>query len=95
MGKSTKVQAPNSNPADATTASSTEPSPPSVENATDFESFYLQQLTTEFADDLDKLRNASDFTDKSLAVLIEGLKSTAKEYSEEEKAKVMGKGKGR
>ncbi|KAL8812191.1 MAG: hypothetical protein Q9200_001231 [Gallowayella weberi] len=57
---------------------------------TGFEAFYLKQITTEFADDLDKLRNASDFNDKFLPILIDGLKCTARTYSEEEKAKVMG-----
>ncbi|KAL8804524.1 MAG: hypothetical protein Q9182_002532 [Xanthomendoza sp. 2 TL-2023] len=58
---------------------------------TDFEAFYLKQITTEFADDLDKLRNASDFNDKSLTILIDGLKCTARTYSEEEKAEIMGR----
>ncbi|KAL8928481.1 MAG: hypothetical protein Q9208_001715 [Pyrenodesmia sp. 3 TL-2023] len=57
----------------------------------DFESFYLKQVTTEFADDLDKLRNASDFNEKSVPILIDALKATAGVYSEEEKAKAMGK----
>ena len=56
----------------------------------DFESFYLQQLTTEFADDLDRLRKANDFNQNTLPVLIEALKQTAKVYTEEEKEKVMG-----
>lgn len=55
----------------------------------DFDSFYLQQLTIEFADDLDRLRNANDFNEDSLPVLIEALKQTAKVYTEEEKEKVM------
>ena len=59
----------------------------------DFESFHLQQVTAEFADDLDKLRNASDFTEKSMPVLIEALKDTARTYSEEEKEEVMGRGR--
>ncbi|KAI4244930.1 MAG: hypothetical protein L6R40_002836 [Gallowayella cf. fulva] len=58
---------------------------------TDFEAFYLQQVTTEFADDLDKLRNASDFNEKSLPILIDALKSTARTYSVEEKATAMGR----
>ncbi|KAL8893117.1 MAG: hypothetical protein Q9215_000122 [Flavoplaca cf. flavocitrina] len=59
----------------------------------DFETFYLKQVTTEFADDLDKLRNASDFTEKSMPVLIDALKGTARMYSDEEKADVMGAGR--
>lgn len=52
----------------------------------------MQQVTTEFADDLDKVRNASDFTEKSLPILIEALKQGTSLYSEEEKRKVMGGG---
>ena len=54
-----------------------------------FESFYMKQVTTEFADDLDKIRNASDFDEKSLPILIEALKQGTSMYSEEEKRKVM------
>jgi ribosome assembly protein 3 len=56
----------------------------------DFESFYLQQVTTEFADDLDKIRNASDFGEKSLSVLVAALKQGTSTYTEEERRKVMG-----
>ena len=58
--------------------------------AADFESFYMQQVTAEFADDLDKIRNANDFGEKSLPVLIAALKQSASMYSEEERRKVMG-----
>ncbi|KAL8989277.1 MAG: hypothetical protein Q9177_001807 [Variospora cf. flavescens] len=64
---------------------------PSPQDETDFESFYLKQVTAEFADDLDKLRNASDFTEKSVPILINALKATAGMYSEGDKGKVMGK----
>ncbi|MCJ1467477.1 hypothetical protein MMC07_006102 [Pseudocyphellaria aurata] len=57
---------------------------PSSDTPADFETFYLQQVTQEFADDIDKLRNASDFNEKSLPVLIATLKQGAKLYSEEE-----------
>ncbi|KAI5235351.1 hypothetical protein E4T43_09330 [Aureobasidium subglaciale] len=39
-----------------------------------FTSFYLRQMTTEFAEDLDKIRSAGDFNDKSLGLLIGALK---------------------
>ncbi|THZ88262.1 hypothetical protein D6C84_01075 [Aureobasidium pullulans] len=39
-----------------------------------FTSFYLRQMTTEFAEDLDKIRSAGDFNDKSLGLLISALK---------------------
>ncbi|KAL8956615.1 MAG: hypothetical protein Q9183_006263, partial [Haloplaca sp. 2 TL-2023] len=59
---------------------------------TDFETFYLKQVTAEFADDLDRLRNANDFNEKSLPILVDALKGTAGTYSEKDKVKVMGKG---
>ena len=59
---------------------------------TDFETFYLKRVTAEFADDLDRLRNANDFNENSLPILVDALKGTAGTYSEEDKAKVMGKG---
>ena len=58
--------------------------------SSDFESFYLQQVTTEFADDLDKIRNANDFGEKSLPMLVAALKQGVGMYSEEERRKVMG-----
>ncbi|KAI5248755.1 hypothetical protein E4T42_05559 [Aureobasidium subglaciale] len=39
-----------------------------------FTSFYLRQMTTEFAEDLDKIRSAGDFGDKSFGLLIGALK---------------------
>lgn len=64
---------------------------PQKPDETDFESFYLKQITAEFADDLDKLRNAPDFSEKSVPILIDALKAAARNYSEEEKSKVMGR----
>lgn len=46
-------------------------------------------VTTEFADDLEKLRSASDFGDKSLPILVSALKQGASIYSEAEKKKMM------
>ncbi|THV97765.1 hypothetical protein D6D27_01932 [Aureobasidium pullulans] len=51
------------------------PSGPQESEAEDaFTSFYLRQMTTEFAEDLDKIRSAGDFNDKSLGLLISALK---------------------
>ncbi|KAL8718891.1 MAG: hypothetical protein Q9225_004037 [Loekoesia sp. 1 TL-2023] len=107
MGKSKKSKPTKATPPDDTspTKSSTSVSEPTNTlpnhkeqdaslagpEATDFESFYLKKVTAEFADDLDKLRAASDFNEKSLPILIDALKGTAGVYSEEDKAKVMGK----
>lgn len=61
---------------------------PKSEEAThkdSFEDFYLQQITHEFADDLDKIRQASDFKERSLPVLVAALKQGASNYTEEER----------
>lgn len=67
-----------------------ESSPPPKE---DFEAYYLKQITAEFADDIDELRNAPDFSAQSVPILIQALKQGAKGYNDEEKAKVMGGGR--
>ncbi|KAL8797555.1 MAG: hypothetical protein Q9195_000372 [Heterodermia aff. obscurata] len=56
----------------------------------DFESLYLQRVTAEFADDIDRLRNAKDFSNESLPILIEALKQGACVYSEDEKKAMVG-----
>lgn len=58
----------------------------------DFESYYMKLVTAEFADDLDKLRNAPDFSEQSVPILIRALRQGSKGFSEEEKEIVM-KGK--
>ncbi|KAA8910651.1 hypothetical protein TRICI_004085 [Trichomonascus ciferrii] len=49
-----------------------------------FQDYYVQLMTSEFSDDLDKLRQSKDFNEKSLYLLIQGLKEGAKMYSKEE-----------
>ena len=61
--------------------------------AATFESFYLQAVTREFADDIDQARNASDFKESSLPILIEALRQGVGIYGEEERERVMGRGK--
>ena len=58
----------------------------------DFESYYMKRVTAEFADDLDKLRNAPDFSEHSVPILIQALKQGSKGFSEGEKEIIM-KGK--
>ncbi|KAM0794480.1 ribosome-assembly protein 3-domain-containing protein, partial [Usnea florida] len=55
----------------------------------DFESYYLKQITAEFADDIDKLRNAPDFSAQSVPILVQALKQGSKGFTDEEKDKVM------
>lgn len=78
----TKSEEPVS-PAEDPTA---EASPPPKE---DFESYYIKRVTAEFADDIDKLRNAPDFSEESVPVLIQALKQGSKGFSDEDKEKVM------
>ena len=49
----------------------------------------MKRVTAEFADDIDKLRNAPDFCEQSVPVLIQALKQCAKGFDEEEKKKMM------
>jgi len=55
-----------------------------------FEFYYLRQVTAEFADDIDKIRNASDFNERSVAVLVQALKGSGANFTEEERGRVMG-----
>ncbi|KAL8862508.1 MAG: hypothetical protein Q9178_001006 [Gyalolechia marmorata] len=101
MGKSKKPEPTATEPA-GDIESAPEPAEPSLPSRpeklestnkaeeTDFETFYLKQITAEFADDLDKLRNANDFNEKSMPILIDALKSAARTYSEEEKNRDYG-----
>jgi ribosome assembly protein 3 len=58
-----------------------------------FEDFYLQQVTKEFANDLDKLRSASDFrAAKSVPLLIAALKQGTACFGKDERVKVGGRG---
>ena len=56
-----------------------------------FEQWYLRQVTKEFADDLDKIRQSKDFSESSLPMLIFALKQGAELLSEEERARIMGR----
>ncbi|KAI9723621.1 MAG: hypothetical protein M1812_000921 [Candelaria pacifica] len=54
-----------------------------------FESYYLRLATSEFAEDLDKVRSASDFRDASLPVLVNALQQGASIFSMDEMRRVM------
>lgn len=55
----------------------------------DFASYYLRKITQELADDLDKIRSANDFSEKSLPILIHALQQGQSIFPEEEKAIIM------
>lgn len=58
-----------------------------------FTKFYMQQATTEFAEDLDKVRQASDFKDDALPILIQALQQGTEMWGIEEKRRVVLAGK--
>ncbi len=55
----------------------------------EFTNFYLQRATVEFAEDLDKIRNADDFKDEALPVLIQALRQGTGLFSAEEQRRVV------
>ncbi|KAI9852306.1 MAG: hypothetical protein M1824_002026 [Vezdaea acicularis] len=69
------------------------PVPPKYSTAEAFERYYMQRITTEFADDLDKIRAAGDFRNSSVEVLVAALKQGMELFTEEEKRKVVADGR--
>ena len=49
----------------------------------------MKRVTAEFADDIDRLREAPDFGEQSAPVLIEVLRQCSQGFSEEEKEKIL------
>lgn len=62
---------------------------PPRSNDEEFAFTYLRNVTAELADDLDKVREAKDFSSSSLSVLIHALKQGESIYSREEKRRVL------
>lgn len=59
----------------------------------EFDSIYIRKITTELADDLDKVREAQDFKANSIPMLIHALKQGESLFSVEEKRRVVGTAK--
>ncbi|KAI6294602.1 hypothetical protein MCOR29_011481 [Pyricularia oryzae] len=55
----------------------------------EFEGFYLQQATKEFAEDLDKIRAADDFKNDAVPMLVHALKQGATMFSPAEQARIV------
>ncbi|KAF7912448.1 uncharacterized protein EAF01_001469 [Botrytis porri] len=55
-----------------------------------FTSHYLQRITTEFSEDLDKIREADDFNENALQILVHALKQGTEVWGEEEMRRVVG-----
>ena len=56
---------------------------------TAFTKFYMQRATTEFSEDLDKIRGADDFKDDALPLLINALQQGTTLFSVEEQRRVV------
>jgi hypothetical protein len=83
--------------ADASSPQSTEPEtstkdikPKPQRDAEDFSAIYLRKITAELADDLDKVREANDFTIRSVPMLVHALRQGVSCFSAEERARVVG-----
>ena len=53
-----------------------------------FTSFYLRQMTTEFAEDLDKIRSAGDFNNRSIGMLVNALKQSNSCFANDERINI-------
>lgn len=60
----------------------------------EFTSFYLQQATKEFAEDLDKVRTADDFKGDALPMLIKALQQGTALFSPADQKRITGTRKG-
>lgn len=75
----------------AQSASTTKPkSKPQAPPTEDFSTIYLRKIASEFADDLDKVREAQDFKASSVPMLIHALKQGESLFTVEEKRRVVG-----
>lgn len=54
-----------------------------------FTKFYMQRATTEFSEDLDRLRGADDFRDDALPLLINALQQGTFLFSIEEQKRIV------
>jgi ribosome assembly protein 3 len=62
----------------------------------EFTSYYLQRATQEFAEDLDKIRNADDFKgNDALPMLIRSLQQGTSTFSTEDQRRIVAGGAGK
>ncbi|KAH8157889.1 hypothetical protein CIB48_g10358 [Xylaria polymorpha] len=60
-----------------------------IDTAADFTSYYLQQSTKEFAEDLDKIRSAGDFKGDALPMLIHSLQQGTSMFSPADQRRIV------
>ncbi|KAK4464243.1 ribosome assembly protein 3 [Cladorrhinum samala] len=73
-------------------SSSPEPAPRKTDDQvqSEFTSYYLQRATKEFAEDLDKVRNADDFkADTAVQMLVAALQQGTGMFSLEEQRRIV------
>jgi len=56
-----------------------------------FQAIYLERVTQEFANELDRIRTADDFRPDSVPVLVAALQQGAALYSPEQQARIVGR----
>ncbi|KAJ4406968.1 hypothetical protein N0V82_010008 [Gnomoniopsis sp. IMI 355080] len=56
-----------------------------------FTSFYLQRATQEFSEDLDKVRNADDFRNDAIPVLVNALSQGTSMFSSADQRRIVAK----
>jgi ribosome assembly protein 3 len=54
-----------------------------------FSKYYMQKVTEEFAEDLDAIRNADDFHDNAVPLLVNALQQGTSIFSSEDKKRVV------
>lgn len=59
------------------------------EVAAEFTAFYLQRATQEFAEDLDKIRNADDFRNDAIPMLINALSQGTAMFSPADQRRIV------
>lgn len=59
------------------------------EVAAEFTSYYLQRATKEFAEDLDKIRNADDFRNDAIPILINALSQGTAMFSPADQRRIV------
>ncbi|PVH76019.1 hypothetical protein DL98DRAFT_518249 [Cadophora sp. DSE1049] len=90
--ESEDVREPSSSSAEEVTTHEKEPSskePKEADIEAAFAKFYMQRVTAEFADDLEKLRTSDDFKDEAVPMLIAALKGGTAMFSREEKKRIV------
>lgn len=62
---------------------------PTTSSSSAFESHYLQRMTQELAEDLDKVRNTNDFKAESVQFLVHALQQGAAQFNPDDQKRVV------